>query len=86
MSDIWGGGTRKRFTEVRNKVKQKTRPIPISVMSRSLSCKTFIFDNKIYFWILGVIPGGATLHFTVELKELTKGKLQSLHPGLRMDL
>jgi len=36
--------------------------------------------------IRGVIPPGATLHFTVELVELEKGKLKSLHPGLRMDL
>ena len=36
--------------------------------------------------ISGVIPGGSTLHFTVELVELTKGKLKSLHPGLRIDL
>jgi len=34
----------------------------------------------------GVIPGGATLHFTVELVELKKGKLKSLHPNLKMDL
>ncbi len=32
------------------------------------------------------IPGGATLHFTVELIEIKKGKLESLHPNLRMDL
>ena len=36
--------------------------------------------------ITGVIPGGSTLHFTVELVELKKGKLQSLHPNLKIDL
>ena len=34
----------------------------------------------------GVIPGNAILHFTVELVEMEKGKLKTLHPGLRMDL
>ena len=34
----------------------------------------------------GVIPGGATLHFTVELKEIKKGKLKSLHPSVKFDL
>lgn len=34
----------------------------------------------------GIIPGGATLHFTVELVELEEGKLRTLHPGLKMDL
>ena len=36
--------------------------------------------------VRGVIPGGSTLHFTVELVELEKGKLKSLHPNLRFDL
>ena len=35
---------------------------------------------------VGPIPGGATLHFTVELKEIKKGKLKSLHPSLKFDL
>ncbi len=34
----------------------------------------------------GVIPGGATLHFTVELMELEKGQLKTLHPNLKFDL
>lgn len=34
----------------------------------------------------GIIPGKATLHFTVELVELEEGKLKTLHPGLKMDL
>ena len=32
------------------------------------------------------IPAGSTLHFTVELVKLTKGKLKTLHPGLKIDL
>ena len=32
------------------------------------------------------IPGGATLHFTVELVSVTKGKLKSIHPNLHIDL
>merc|ERR1719414_2331754 len=30
---------------------------------------------------VGDIPGGATLHFTVELIDVRKGKLKTLHPG-----
>ena len=33
-----------------------------------------------------IIPGGATLHFTVELVEIKKGKLNSIHPNLKFDL
>jgi FKBP-type peptidyl-prolyl cis-trans isomerase len=32
------------------------------------------------------IPGGATLHFTVELVAVTKGKLKSIHPNIKIDL
>jgi FKBP-type peptidyl-prolyl cis-trans isomerase len=32
------------------------------------------------------IPGGATLHFTVELVEVKKAKLKSIHPNLKFDL
>ena len=32
------------------------------------------------------IPAGSTLHFTIELVKLSKGKLKTLHPGLKMDL
>ena len=32
--------------------------------------------------IPGVIPGKSTLHFTVELMDIRKGKLKTLHPGV----
>ena len=30
------------------------------------------------------IPGKATLHFTVELMDIRKGKLKSLHPAVNI--
>jgi len=30
------------------------------------------------------IPGGATLHFTVELVNVKKGKITTVHPGLKI--
>ena len=32
----------------------------------------------------GGIPGGATLHFTVELMDIRKGKLASVHPNIKI--
>ena len=34
--------------------------------------------------VSGVIPGKATLHFTVELMDIRKGKLRTLHPGVHI--
>ena len=33
---------------------------------------------------VGDIPGGSTLHFTVELIDVRKGKLKTLHPGINI--
>ena len=53
--------------------------------------KNAIFKYLIILGIPGVIPGGATLHFTVELVEIEKNKFgldhgAKLGPGLRVGL
>lgn len=35
---------------------------------------------------VGAIPAGSTLRFEIELVKLEKGKLKTLHPGLKIEL
>ena len=44
------------------------------------------YAHIIFSGVPGVIPGGATLHFTVELVEVQKDKLKTVHPNLKFDL